>query len=65
MEAGEYFNEDGSVRQQQLGLEYIKCSSWELYPTVKGQPPLDSSVAFEETKDQLKRPESIDQELEI
>ena len=49
METGEYFNPDGTVRQQQLGLEYMKCYSWELYPTVKGQPPLDNSVAFENT----------------
>ena len=49
METAEYFNDDGTIRQQQLGLEYLKCYSWELYPTVKGQPPLDTSVAFENT----------------
>jgi len=63
-EEGNYFAEDGAVRND-LGAEYVKCQSWELYPRVKGQPPLDDSVAFHNTADQIeKRGSSVDIELQ-
>ena len=49
MEEGNSFNEDGTIRRQQLGMDYIKCQSWELYPTIKGPPNFDDSVAFQNT----------------
>ena len=49
MEEGNYFNEDGTIRRQQLGMDYIKCQSWELYPTIKGPKNMDDSVAFQNT----------------
>ena len=44
MEKGNFFNQDGTVRNQELGIDYIKCDEWSLSPTVKGPKTLDEAV---------------------
>ena len=51
---GEWFLEDGTVRNNDLGIEYVKCNNWELYPTVKGPAPADDSVRFEDSRHESK-----------
>ena len=33
-----------------MGLEYVKCDEWSLFPNVKGPRPLEDSVEFENSK---------------
>ena len=43
LDNGEYFNKNGTLNAN-LGIEYIKASSWELKPTRKGTAPVGFAV---------------------
>ena len=56
METGDYFTDTGEVRQN-LPIDYIKASSWELRPRVKA--PLNTQTSdfiLDESRTESKEP---------
>lgn len=42
-DSGDYFNENGSIKTQ-LGLDYVKCRSWRIDPSIKAPKPIEDPI---------------------